>query len=90
MSQTIKVFKMKLKLWQVKVIANNCMHFDILVKHNPVNREKYAAVLSILIKKFEKVPGFYLFYIYRYNCNSVSVNISTLPADFQADRIDSR
>jgi len=64
MSQTIKVFKMKLKLWQVKVIANNCMHFDILVKHNPVNREKYAAVLSILIKKFEKVPGFYLFYIY--------------------------
>lgn len=64
MSQTIKVFKMKLKLWQVKVIANNCMHFDILVKHNPVNREKYAAVLSILIKKFEKKFQDFIYFIY--------------------------
>jgi len=33
MFQTITTFKMKLKLWQHQVIANNCMHFDISAKH---------------------------------------------------------
>ena len=37
-----------------QVMANNFKHLDILTKHSPVNRKKkYAAVLSILIKKFE-------------------------------------
>ena len=29
------------------------MHFDTLPKHSPVYREKYAAVLSVLIRGFE-------------------------------------
>jgi len=36
-----------------EVMANNFRHFDTLAKHSPVNSEKYAAVLSILIKEFE-------------------------------------
>ena len=49
MFQTIIAFEMKLLLWQVQVMWNNFMHFDTLAKHSPVNSEKYAAVLSILI-----------------------------------------
>jgi len=36
-----------------QVMANNCTHFDTLVKHCSVSREKYAAMLSVLIKEFE-------------------------------------
>ena len=36
-----------------QVMANNCMHFDILPKHSPVNSEKYAALFSILIREFD-------------------------------------
>jgi len=50
MFQTITAFKMKLKLWQAQVTANNFMRFNILAKHSPVNSEKYAVLLSILIK----------------------------------------
>ena len=53
MFQTVTEFKMKLKLWQAQAVANNFMHFDVLAKHSPVNSEKYAAVLSVLIKEFE-------------------------------------
>ncbi len=53
MFQTVTEFKMKLNLWQAQAVANNFMHFDVLAKHSPVNSEKYAAVLSILIKEFE-------------------------------------
>ena len=35
-----------------QVMANNCVHFDSLAKHSPVNSEKYTAVLSLLIKEF--------------------------------------
>jgi len=49
MFQTISAFEMKLTLWQAQVRANNFMHFDTVAKHSPVNSEKYAAVLSILI-----------------------------------------
>ena len=35
------------------VKANYCMHFDTVAEHNPVNSEKYAAILSTLIKEFE-------------------------------------
>ena len=37
----------QLKLWQIST------HFDTLVKHCSVSREKYAAMLSVLIKEFE-------------------------------------
>jgi len=29
------------------------MHFDTLPKHRPVNNEKYAALLSVLVWEFE-------------------------------------
>lgn len=51
MFQTIITFKMKFRLLQIQVMANNCMHFDTLAKHSPVNREEYAYLLSILIKE---------------------------------------
>jgi len=35
----------------IQVMANRFMDFEVLFKHSPVKREKYAAVLSILIKK---------------------------------------
>ena len=53
MFQTILVLELKLKLWQAQVMANNCMPFDTLAEHSPVNSEKHAAMLSILIKEFE-------------------------------------
>jgi len=31
------------------------MHFDTVVNHRPVISEKYAAVLSVLVKEFENV-----------------------------------
>jgi len=37
-----------------QVMANNCMHSDRLAKHSLGNSEKYAAVLSVLMKEFEK------------------------------------
>ena len=36
MFQTITAFQMKLKLWQVRMKANNFVHFDTLAKHSPV------------------------------------------------------
>ena len=53
MFQAITAFEMKLKLWQAQVMANNCMPFDTLAEHSPVNSEKHAAMLCILIKEFE-------------------------------------
>lgn len=50
MFQTTVAFQMRLKLWQAQVMANNFMHFDILAKYSPENTEKYAAVLSVMIK----------------------------------------
>lgn len=34
-------------------MANNLTHFDMLTKHNPVNSENCAAVLSLLIQEYE-------------------------------------
>jgi len=34
-------------------MANNFIHFDTLAEHRPVNSEEYAAMLAILIDKFE-------------------------------------
>lgn len=36
-----------------QVMASIFMHFDALAECSPVNGEKYAAVLPIVIKKFE-------------------------------------
>ena len=36
-----------------QVMANRFMHLDTLAKHSPVNSEKYAAMLSILIHELE-------------------------------------
>lgn len=42
------------------VVANNLMRVDTLTKHSPVNNEKCAAVLSVVIKEFES--GFHPFF----------------------------
>jgi len=36
-----------------QVMANNCMYFDTLAKHIPINSKEYAVMLSLLIKEFE-------------------------------------
>lgn len=36
-----------------RVMENNCEHFGTLPEKCPVNSEKYAVVLSILIKGFK-------------------------------------
>jgi len=45
-----------------QMMANNVTHFDRLAKHSPVNGEEYAAMLSVLIKKFKRshIPLFFL------------------------------
>ena len=62
--------------------------FDILAKHNPVNSEKFAPMLSALIKEFEN----------RFECcqnnlqfifiSPFSVDINTLTANFQMECIE--
>lgn len=73
-----------------QVMANNCMHFDTLPKHSPVYREKYAAVLSVLIRGFEnrfqgcqKKKNHKFIFV-----TPFSVEINTLPANFQMKCID--
>ena len=51
MFHTIAAFKMKFKLCQAQVMANNFTHFDTLAKLSAVNSEKYAAMLFVLVKK---------------------------------------
>ena len=51
--QTITVFQMKLKLWQVQIKANSFMHFNTLTKHSSVNSKKYSALLFALIQELE-------------------------------------
>lgn len=51
--QTINAFQIKLKLWEGQIKQNNYMHFNRLAKHNPVNSEKYAALLADLLQEFE-------------------------------------
>ena len=36
----------------IQVMANNCVQFDTLAKHSPVNSDKYTVVLSFVIKEF--------------------------------------
>ena len=56
-----------------EIMANNFVHFDTLAEDSPVNREKYAVVLSVLIKEFENrfqhCKRNYNFLIYI--CNSI-------------------
>ena len=49
MLHIITTFKMKLKLWQAQVMANDFIHLSTYAKHSPVKSEKYA----ILIHKFK-------------------------------------
>lgn len=37
----------------IQGMANNYMYFDALAKCSPVNRDKHAALLSVLIKEFK-------------------------------------
>jgi len=65
------------------------VHFDTLVRNIfTVNSEKYTAVISVLLQEFEsrfrdfKKKNHYFFAIF---ANSFSVDINTLPANFQME-----
>ena len=64
------------------------MQLETLAKHSPVNSEKYAAMLSILIKEFEnwfqecQKDHEFMF------VTPFSVNRSTLSADFQVELME--
>ena len=80
---------MKLKLWQAQTKANNFIRFDTLAKHSPVNSEKHAASLFDLIQEFEnRFQDFWennqYFAIFE---TQFSININTLPANFQMECI---
>jgi len=66
-------------------VANNCVHFGMLAKHSPVNNEKYTSLLSVLIKEFEnRSQDFqYSHEFWGLFATPFSVNINTLPANFQ-------
>mgnify|MGYP001866110037 CR=1 FL=1 len=72
MFQTMTVFRMKLKLWQTQVMANNAAHFDTLAKHRLVSSEKHAAVLSVFIKasRLPKKKNHQLFLYLRHHFQS--------------------
>ncbi|KAF0747377.1 general transcription factor II-I repeat domain-containing protein 2B-like [Aphis craccivora] len=53
MFQIITAFKLKLKLWQSQVKANNFIYFSVLDKYNPKNSKKYFSLILILIYEFE-------------------------------------
>lgn len=36
-----------------QVTAKNCVHFDTLAVHKPMNHKKHAAMLSALTQEFE-------------------------------------
>ena len=82
---------MKLNLWQAQIMANNFMHFDILANESSMNKEKYAAVLSLLIKNFEnrfqdlkKYIFFFLVVYLRLHFQSTN----TLPGNFQVECLE--
>lgn len=71
-----------------QVMANHFMHVDMLAQHSPVNRKKYAALLSVLTgtgeqvsRLLDKLIFFGLF------ATSVSVDINTILANFQREFI---
>lgn len=73
-----------------QVIANNCVHFHTLSEKSPENSEKYAVVLSFLIKGFEnrfqdlwKVINIFGIFVIPF-----SVDINTLPLIFQTECIE--
>jgi len=72
----------------IQGMANNYMYFDALAKRSPVNRDKHAALLSVLIKKLENRcqdcrkdhPFFFFFCI---STIPFSVDINIVPANLQ-------
>ena len=61
------------------------MYFRALVKVSPVNRERYVAVLSILIQQFKNrfQDWWRNHHFFWCICNYTLVNTDTLSADFQ-------
>lgn len=52
-------------------MANNVMHFGTLAEHTPVNSEKYAAMLSIMMKVFGSRFQDYQRNPFFYTCNFI-------------------
>ena len=73
-----------------QVMANNCMHFDTLAKHSPVNRKKICSFnlcfdneLENMFQDCQKSHKFFGIF-----ATPFSVNINTLPANFQMECIE--
>lgn len=64
--------------------ANRFMHFDTLAMHSPVNSRKYVAVLSILIKQFEKnfQDGWKKSSIFHFICNAIFGRLKYITSEF--------
>lgn len=50
---SVSVLSMLFEPKPAQVMANNCIHFDVLAKYCSMNSKKPAAVLSVVIKKSE-------------------------------------
>jgi len=71
-----------------QVMANNCVHFVTLAKDSPVISEKYAALLSVLKKKFEnRFEGCKKIYQLTFE-TPFSVGINSLPVNFPMECIE--
>lgn len=71
-----------------QVMANNCVHFVTLAKDSPVISEKYAALLSVLKKKFEnRFEGCKKMYQLTFE-TPFSVGINSLPVNFPMECIE--
>ena len=81
---------------KVKIMANNFLNFDTLVKHSPVDSEKYSTLLSFLIKNFEnrfqdykkKIANCLVYLWLHFQCQQLNKKINTLPANFQIECIE--
>lgn len=74
------------------VMANGCVHCDVFAKQWPVNSKKYAAMPCFLIQGFEN--GFQdcwnKWWTFLYISAPFSVNMNTLPVNFQVECIELR
>ena len=73
-----------------EVMANNCMHFDTLAKHSPVNRKKICSFnlcfdneLENMFQDCQKSHKFFGIF-----ATPFSVNTNTLPANFNIECIE--
>ena len=71
-----------------QVMANKFMDFDTLAKCSPVFSKEYIDVLSILIQFENRFQDYKISSIFCMFETLLSVNLNTLPANFQMEYIE--